>query len=145
MRVLPHAFPLVLCLFFQPAPVGAKAVLAVFLINPRKAVPDQQLVQALAVHIDQGNGSAVAVNGLGHHLYGPAPDQTVRQGLGLVTIGLLSFRRVDAVQPDLFAFAVAQDGDGVAVGNARDLARPGKGRRRKGEQQQGKQNADPAG
>ena len=144
MGVLPHAFLLVPCQFFQPAPVGAKAVLAVFLINPRKAVLDQQLVQALAVHIDQGHGSAVAVNGLGLHLDGPAPDQAIGQGLGLVAIGLLSFRRVDAVQPDLFAFAVAQDGDGIAIGNARDLAGPGKGRRRKGEQQQGKQNADPA-
>ena len=144
MRILPHAFLLASCQLFQPAPLGAKAVLAVFPIHPSKAVPDQQLVQVLAVHIDQGHGSAVAVNGLGLHLDGSPSDQAIGQGLGLVAIGLLSFRRVDAVQPDLFAFAVAQDGDGVAVGNARDLARPGKGRRRKGEQQD-KQNADPAG
>ena len=93
-------------------------------VPPREPRFDQLVIQAPPVWQEyQAHRAPIAISI--HDLHGDsgAEDQLRRELLGAVAERLALLRAVDAVEPNAFALAVVQHGDGVAVRDTDHAAR----------------------
>lgn len=100
-------------------------------INPRIAVLDKQVIQALAIHFHQADNSAVLVNILWFDLDIPPGYQSSSEGLCLLAVILSFFRAINPIQSDFLMTPFMENNDGIPIGHGNDLGRPGKRKRRR--------------